>query len=164
MARLNDEARASRLTMLDDAQREAVRQAPYGVVAAVAGRVEAIRLRRLPKLLAWPEVWPCGGDYHPRGPADRCLLYYNQPRRCPQFIALKYVATTRGTHYRTFKAALDALDELARLKGVEALLCDAANRRLSDRLLGRLGWTPHAPQRWHRNFIKRFAAAGDAGC
>jgi hypothetical protein len=83
-------------------------------------------------------------------------LYYNQPWRFLNFLALKYVASTGGTSYATFRAALVALDELAELKGVDALLCDAANTRISDRLLARFGWAPHKPQRWRRNFIKRF--------
>jgi len=35
-------------------------------------------------------------------------------------------------------------------------VCDAANVRLSDRFMARMGWEPHKPQRWHRNFIRRF--------
>ena len=33
---------------------------------------------------------------------------------------------------------------IARLKGSDAILCDASNLRISDRLLARWGWTPHA--------------------
>lgn len=134
-----------------------IREGHYGLIVAEQGRIVEIRMRRFPKLLAWPEIWPCGASYHPRGPVDRCWLYYNQPRRFPNFLALKYVATTAGSRYATFRAALAGLDAIAALKGVDAILCDAANRRLSDRLLARLGWTPHKPQRWHRNFIKRLA-------
>lgn len=70
-------------------------------------------------------------------------------------MALRYVVTTRDADYRTFRAALEVLDEIARLKNADALLCDAANLRLSDRFLARLGWEPHAPMPGHRNFIKR---------
>jgi hypothetical protein len=48
------------------------------------------------------------------------------------------------------------LDRIAELKRTDAILCDAANTRLSDRLLRRFGWEPHKPERWRRNFIKRF--------
>jgi hypothetical protein len=51
---------------------------------------------------------------------------------------------------------LTALDDVAELKKSDALLCDAANTRISDRLIRRFGWQPHKPQRWHRNYIKRF--------
>jgi hypothetical protein len=99
---------------------------------------------------------PLGQRYHRRGAADRCLLYYNQPRRMPKFLALKYVVSTPGTSYRTFRASLVALDAIAALKQIDAIVCDAANSRLSDRFMARQGWEPHKPQRWHRNYIRRF--------
>ena len=40
-------------------------------------------------------------------------------------------------------------------KNADALLCDAANLKISDRLLARFGWEAHAPMLGHRNFIKR---------
>ncbi len=135
---------------------ETLHRRPYGIIETSAGRLVAIHLRPWPKLLAWPEVLPVGPAYHARGKADRCLLYYNQPRSCPNFLALKYVVSTQDTPYATFSAALAALDAIAQLKQTDALLCDAFNQRLSDRLLKRHGWLPHKPQRWHRNFIKRF--------
>lgn len=143
-----------------DAGRERVRARRYGVIETRAGRLWAIHLRPWPKLVAWPEVWPLVGPrYHATGDADRCLLYYNQPWRMPDFLALKYVVSTGGTSYRTFRAALAVLDAVAELKRTDALVCDAANPRLSERLLARLGWQPHKPQRWHRNYIRRFYGA-----
>jgi hypothetical protein len=139
-----------------DANRDLLAARPYGVVETSGGQVVAVHLRWLPKLLAWPEFWPTAPGYHIRGRADRCLLYYNQPRRFPNFLALKYVVSTLGTSFATFRAALVALDRLAELKHTDALLCDAANARISDRLLQRWGWAPHKPQRWRRNYIKRF--------
>ncbi|MEM9658169.1 MAG: hypothetical protein AAF961_07390 [Planctomycetota bacterium] len=128
----------------------------YGVIEAAAGGVTAVHLRPLAKLLSWPEVWPVGPLYHARGANDQCWLYYNQPRRFPRFLALKYMISTAGASMATCRAALASLDAIAELKGVDALLCDVSNRRVSDRLLRRCGWEPHKPQRWHRNFIKRF--------
>ena len=129
----------------------------YGVIETRDGQFAGVHLRPWPKLVAWPELWPLVGPrYHARGDADRCLLYYNQPRRMPQFLALKYIVSTNGTSYRTSRAALVVLDAIAQLKQADAIVCDAANYRLSDRLMQRLGWEPHKPQRWHRNFIRRF--------
>ncbi len=128
----------------------------YGVIETSASMFVAIHFRPWPKWLAWPEIWPVGPNYHARGKADRCLLYYNQPWCHRNFLALKYVVTTAGTPYPTVCAALTTLDAIARLKQTDALLCDASNLRLSDRLLARHGWQPHKRQRWHRNFIKRF--------
>jgi len=138
------------------AGRERIRARRYGVIETAGGELRAVHLRAVPKMFALPELLPLGPRYHGRGDADRCLLYYNQPWRMSNFLALKYVVTTLGTSYRTFRAALLALDAIAELKGVDAIVCDAANVRLSDRFMARMGWEPHKPQRWHRNFIRRF--------
>jgi hypothetical protein len=139
-----------------DAARERIRARRYGVIETVGGKLHAVHLRPWPKLLSLPEVWPLGPRYHAKGDADRCLLFYNQPWRMPNFLALKYVVSTTGTSYATFRAALTTLDAIAELKRTDAMVCDAGNIRLSDRLMARFGWQPHKPQRWHRNFIRRF--------
>jgi len=128
----------------------------YGVIQTRAARLESIHLRPWPKLISWPEIFPVGFGYHARGPADVCRLYYNQPRGYSNFIAVKYVASTRGTSLATVLAAMAALDVVARLKGTDALLCDVSNTRISDRLLVRQGWAPLARRWFHRNYIKRF--------
>ncbi|HEX5471454.1 MAG TPA: hypothetical protein VFW73_06190 [Lacipirellulaceae bacterium] len=139
-----------------EAGRERIRARRYGVVETAGGELQAVHLRPWPKLLAARDLLPLGPRDHDRGEADRCLLYYNQPRRMPNFLALKYVTSTVGTSYRTFRAALAALDAIAELKRADAIVCDAANFRLSDRFMARMGWEAHKPQRWHRNFIRRF--------
>jgi hypothetical protein len=139
-----------------DAERERLRARSHGVIETVNGELRAVHLRPWPKLVSWSEIWPAGSRYHARGGADRCLLYFNQPRRMPNFLALRYVISTSGTSYRTFRAALVVLDRIAEIKGIDAIVCDAANMRLSDRLMTRLGWQAHKPERWHRNYIRRF--------
>ena len=128
----------------------------YGIVETCGGKLVAVHLRPWPKLVSLPELLPLGPRYHRHGAADRCLLYYNQPRRMPNFLALKYVVSTPGTSYRTFRASLKVLDAIAALKQIDAIVCDAANARLSDRFMARQGWEPHKPQRWHRNYIRRY--------
>lgn len=139
-----------------DTGREMLLQRRYGIIEAGAGDFVAVHLRPWPKLIAWPEIWPVGAAYHASGQPDRCLVYYNQPRRFSNFLALKYMVSTPAASLATVRAALAALDALAELKSTDALLCDAANSRLSDRVMRRFGWEPHKPQRWHRNYIKRF--------
>jgi len=133
-----------------------LRDARYGVIETSEGQLRAIHFRPWPKLISWPEFWPAGKGYHMPGPPDRCLLYYNQPRAHSNFLALKYVVSSRRTSYRTVRAAGEVLDAIAELKSTDAILCDAGNSRLSDRMMQRLGWQSHKPQRWHRNYIKRF--------
>ncbi|MGC4004762.1 MAG: hypothetical protein QM811_17260 [Pirellulales bacterium] len=62
----------------------------------------------------------------------------------------------RGTRAKTCFAVLDALDAIARLKRSDAIVCEAANFRLSDRMLRRHGWERHTTSRYRRNYIKRF--------
>ena len=143
-----------------DSGRETIVRRRYGVIHTVCGQLKAIHLRPWPTLFSLRDLWPVNDNYHARGPDDHCWLYYNQPRSMPNFLALKYIVSTRGTSYRTFRAALVVLERIAELKRTDAIVCDAANTRLSDRLLARLGWEPHKPQRWHRNYIRRFYGSG----
>jgi hypothetical protein len=148
--------------------RELLRRRSHGVIETRGGALDAVYLRPWPKLLTIQELWPMGLRYHPQGEADRCMLYFNQPRRMPNFLALRYIVSTAGTSYRTFRAALKVLDSIAEIKRVDAIVCDAINMRLSERLMERLGWEPLKPRWWHRNYIRRFygvyPAAGATGC
>lgn len=135
---------------------EVLRRRRYGVIEAVAGRFHRVRLRPFAKFTSLPEILLVGQWYHHRQLGDRCLLYFNQPRRFRRFLAVKYVVSARGTSYRTFRRALEALDEIARLKGTDSLLCEVSNWRISRQMMVRWGWQPHCPSRWRRHYIKRF--------
>ncbi len=116
----------------------------------------AIHLRAWPKIVVALDAEWLGRRDHQRRPGDRCLLYYNQPRRHSNYLSVAFVLSHRDGTLATFRRALTVLDEVARLKRTDAILCDAWNWRISDRLAARWGWEAHKPQRWHRNFIKRF--------
>lgn len=143
---------------------ETLRRRRYGVIETRGGALARVLLRPLPTLFAWEEVWPAGGWRHASGPPDLCRLYYNAPRSAPGYLALRYVATTPGASYKTFRAALTVLDQIAEIRGSDALVCDAANHRLSDRFLRRMGWEPHKPELWRRNYIRRFYGVYPGGC
>ena len=133
-----------------------IRSRRYGVVEIVDGRFEAIHFRPWPKFASLLDVMWLGPRYHGRTPGDRCLAYYNQPWRFPNFLALPYVLSTRQCTLSSLHCGLKVLNEIARIKQSDAILCDASNWRISDRLLARWGWQPHTKSRWHRNYIKRF--------
>ncbi len=135
---------------------DSVRRGRYGVIEVIDGRLTAIHLRRFPKIISALEIETLGRRRHEHKPGNRCLVYYNQPRACPNYLALKYVVSQRDCTFSTIHRAAEALDEVARIKQSDALLCDVWNARISDRLLSRWGWEPHKPQRWHRHYIKRF--------
>ncbi len=133
-----------------------IRQHRYGVIEARDGLLYRVRFRPYPKIASVPEVSWLGGWYHRFVPGDRCWLYYNHPRRFPNFLAVTCVLSARDTRLATMHRVLETLDEIGRIKGVDALLCDAANWRLSTSVMARWGWEPHCPSRWHRHFIRRF--------
>ena len=135
---------------------ELLARRPYGVIELVEGQLRRVRLRPFPKIISAPEILILGGWYHRHRPGDRIWLYYNQPRSFRNFLVLKYFVSARQTTMKTFCRALAVLDEIARLKRSDALLCDVGNWRISMKLLARWGWQPHSPSRWHRHYIKRF--------
>jgi hypothetical protein len=135
---------------------EALRRRAYGVIEMVDGRFHQVRLRPFPKIISAPEILLFGNRFHSRAQGDRFWLYYNQPRWHPNYLVLKYVVSARATSFASLARATDVLDYIARLKRSDALLCDASNWRISTKLLGRWGWIPHCPSRWHRHYIKRF--------
>jgi hypothetical protein len=135
---------------------ETLKRRAYGVIEMVDGRFDRIRLRPFPKIISAPEIVVFGYRYHRRAQGDRLWLYYNQPRRFPNFLALKYVISTRQTSMKSLTRAQEVFNFIARLKHSDALLCDVGNWRISTKLLSRWGWEPHCPTRWHRHYIKRF--------
>jgi hypothetical protein len=139
-----------------EAGRAALRDRPYGVIEVANDRLARVLLRPFPKVISWPQIALGGRWFHRRRRGNRCWLYYNQPCRHRNFLALKYVVSTSGTTLRTFRLACRVLDEIARIKRSDAILTDVANGAISDRLLARWGWTPLRATAWHRLFVKRF--------
>jgi hypothetical protein len=135
---------------------DSLRRRHYGVIEVRGGQFYRIVLRPLPKVASLLELALLGRPWHRRHPGDRCLLYYNQPWRFPSFLSVTYMLSYRGTTLATVHRALEILETVARLKRTDALLCDVASTRISDRLLARCGYEPHCPSTWHRHYIKRF--------
>lgn len=137
-------------------QAEILRRRRYGVIDVRGGRLHRITLRPFPKFVSWPDLTVFGARQHRNRRGDQCLLFYNQPRASSNYLALKYVVSYRDATLATFRGALQVMDAIAALKRSDAIVCDAANLRISDRLAVRWGWEHHCPARWHRNLIKRF--------
>jgi hypothetical protein len=135
---------------------DVLRRRAYGVIEVERGRLVRVRLRPWPKIVTVAAVLWSGERFHRRRRGDRAWLYYNQPRRFRNFLAVTYGLSTGDCSLATVRTALAVLDEIARIKHIDALLCDVTHSRLSERIMARFGWQPHKPQHWHRNFIKRF--------
>jgi hypothetical protein len=139
-----------------DSGRDVVRRRRYGVIEASCGRLVAVHFRPWPKVISLPEVFLAQGLRRRRWVGDRCRVYFNQPRRHQNFLSITFAISTHDCTLKTLHAAREALEAIAEIKQSDALLCDAWNARISQRLLERWGWEPHCPSRWHRNFIRRF--------
>jgi hypothetical protein len=136
---------------------DVLRRRRYGLIVVERGQFQRVELRPWPKILVGPEVLWLGRWMHQRRGGDRVILYYNHPWRFPNFLTLAYAISARETSMRSVRVTLEVLDEIARLKRSDALLCDAGNWRISERFMRRWGWVPHCPSSWwHRHFIKRF--------
>ena len=158
-----------------DAGRDLLRARSHGIIETVAGELRSVQLRPWPKLASLPELWPLGPRYHARGDADRCLLYFNQPRRCLTFWHCDTWFQRGGRAIARFERRSSALDSIAEIKQIDAIVCDAGNVRLSERLMARLGWEPHQPSAlasqlhspvlrrvpWPRSGIDRSASYAD---
>jgi hypothetical protein len=139
-----------------EGEADVLRRRRYGVIVIEDERLAEIRLRPWPKIISVAEISLLGSRVHDRVTGNRCWLYYNQPLWHSNFLALKYVVSSRGASFKTFRTALLVLDEIARIKRTDALLCEASNLRISDRLLKRWGWESHVASSRRRHFIKRF--------
>ena len=136
--------------------REKIVARRYGVIKVVDETFDSIQFRPWPKMISVAEATWLGGWQHKRQSRNQCLLYYNQPIGHSGFLALKYVVSTAGTSYGTFRGALVLLDEVARLKRSNAIVAEVSNGRISDRFLTRIGWERHLEKSKVRHYIKRF--------
>jgi hypothetical protein len=137
-------------------QADILRRRPYGVIVVENSCLRAIHLRPWPKIFSSPDLLGVGRGFDRRSTGDRCWLYYNQPRRLRNFLALKFVVSSRAATFGTFRSTLIVLDEIARIKGTDAIVAEVRSARISDRLLRRWGWESHLPSSRRRHFIKRF--------
>ncbi len=136
---------------------ERLSKSRYGLIEVVDGQLVGIKFRYWPKTASRFGVWWSELiGRHRSERQDRCLLYYNEPRSCPGFLTLPFIESGRQATIRTVFSAMDALDDVARMKNCRAIVCEAANPRISDRLLVRRGYERQMLQAKGRHFIKRF--------
>jgi len=133
-----------------------IRRRSYGVIEIEDGQLRQILLRPWPKLISARGVSTRGARIHRHAAGSRVWLYYNQPRFHRNFLALKYVVSTRETTYHTSRASLVVLDEVARIKGSDAIVCQLSNDRLTNRFMERVGYESHFTSSSKRHYIRRF--------
>ncbi len=125
-----------------------------GRIITQAGRLVGVHGRWWPYYGSWFQVyWDMALRPLKR---DRCELYFHKPLGSKDFLCLSYVHSGARTSLSSFYLATLVLDEIARVKGSKAIVCNVTNHRISDRLMERWGWQAHC-QKWRgRHFIKRF--------
>lgn len=128
----------------------------YGRIEVVDGQLRGVFFRPWPKRVSLLGVAIWGQWLHRRQAGDRCSIYFNQPLARADFLAVVYGVSSRGATLKTVRKAMQVLDFIARVKRSDFLVCDVGNRRISDRVLARLGWSPLSSSWLRRNFIKRF--------
>jgi len=133
-----------------------LRRRRYGVIEMNAGKLVGVRSRPWPKIISLPGVWFGQRFLHRRLQGDRCWLYYNEPLSCPGFLTLPYIVSSREGTLASLRGALVVLDEIARLKDSNAIVCHLTNSRISSRLMHRWGWEQHLLDSPGLHYIKRF--------
>lgn len=135
---------------------ESLRSGRYGRIEAVDGRFRAVHLRPYPCVVSAVDIAALSSLRRRTMAGDRCLLYYNQPLRSSNYLVLKYVASSRGGVLASLRRVMEVLEEIARLKQSDALLCDVSNPRITAAMLVWAGWEAHCPSWRHRHYIRRF--------
>ena len=69
----------------------------YGMIEAAGGQFRRVVLRPLPKIVSGPGVHLFGEWQHRHRRGDAIRIFYDQPWRFSQFLAVKYAESTAGT-------------------------------------------------------------------
>jgi hypothetical protein len=131
-----------------------IRRWRCGRIVVQGGRLLRVERRWWTGSVSVAQVW--WQSRHGRPQDDLCWLDYHQPLGMPGFLTLDYIRSGRRAGYKSFRGACAVLDEIARLRGVLAIVAHVSSASLSDRLLERLGWQRHLPHWSGRHWIRRF--------
>jgi hypothetical protein len=145
-----------RLSAVEDplAGADLIRRWRCGRIVMRDGRLVEIQRRLMCGSVSVAQVW--WQARHGRTDDDIGWLDYHQPLGMPAFLTLDYIRTGKSAGYKTFVGACNVLNEVARIRGVSAIVAHVTNGSISDRLLQRLGWERHL-QHWQgRHWIRRF--------
>lgn len=131
-----------------------IRRWRYGRIVMQAGRLVEVQRRLTCGSASVAQVW--WQAKYGRNDDDICWLDYHQPFGMPTFLTLDYIRAGSLAGYKTFAGACHVLDEIARIRGSNAIVAHVTNHNISDRLLSRLGWEQHMEQWSGRHWIRRF--------
>jgi len=135
---------------------ECLKNKPYGMIEAHDGHLAFVQIRPFPKFISVAEAAWIGGWTHKRIQRNRVQVFYNQPVQHKNFLVAKYAVSELGTTLATMRAAFRTFMEIARLKQVDAALCQVISKRVTDRVMRYWGFEPHHPGGRGRHYIRRF--------
>ena len=114
----------------------------------------AIQRRLLCGRVSVAQVW--WQATYGRSDNEVCWLDYHQPVGMPAFLTLDYIRSGKSAGIKSFIGACKILDEIARIRGTQAIVAHVTNQSITDRLLTRLGWQQHMEEWNGRHWIRRF--------
>jgi hypothetical protein len=136
------------------AQEDLIRRWRCGRIIMENGTFAGVRRRWVCGSVSVAQVW--WQTRYGRSDDHSCWLDYHQPLGMPGFLTLDYIRSGRRAGYKSFIGACHVLDEIARIRGAQAIVAHVTNGQISDRLLQRLGWQRHLEHWSGRHWIRRF--------
>ena len=125
-----------------------------GRIVMRQGKLVSVQHRLLCGSASIAQVW--WQARYGRADNDICWLDYHQPFGMPAFLTLDYIRAGKSAGIKSFIGACKILDEVAKIRGTQAIVAHVTNHAISDRLLARLGWQQHL-ENWNgRHWIRRF--------
>jgi hypothetical protein len=125
----------------------------YGEIEIIDGRLSAVYGRWLPRITTQWHVWQ--DSYNKTLSPDTCRFYYALPIGSPGYLSILYTHSGPKTRYCTFRAGILAIDRIAIAWRCKAIVCQASNERLSERMMNRWGYVRHAFSLGNNHYIKR---------
>lgn len=136
-----------------EANAEKVSSWRYGEIELFNGSLAAIYPRWWPR---WGSQWESYWDsYHRVLPADHCIAYFAFPRSAPGYMSVLYAHSGPNTQYKTIYRAVSTMDQIAKLRNSDAIVCQMVSERGTERLMNRWGYVRHALSLGDNHYIKR---------
>jgi hypothetical protein len=133
---------------------EALQRWRCGRIVVQQGRLVRVEHRLMCGSASMAQVW--WQIKYGRTDDDLVWLDYHQPLGIPRFLTLDYVRSGTQAGYRSFLAAINLLNEIARIRSAQAIVAHVSNGKISDRFLRRQGWQQHMNDWNGRHWIRRF--------
>ena len=125
----------------------------YGEIELANGRLNAIYPRWWPRMGSlWESRWD---NFYRTMPADHCIAYYAFPHSAPGYMSVLYARSGPNTQYKTVYSAVSTMDQIAKLRNSNAIVCQMVSQRGTERLMNRWGYVRHATSLGDNHYIKR---------